>query len=339
MRLVPSGPGELSRQVLHGDIRIKSEYFPLGTIVGTVAWANSRSQLIYGDPEMFRPERRTKTWRERDQTFVTSPLDQATRTLPRLDVRRTPKSTLGGDSEELGWGSRDSRQQQVIDNILEDQINLEQTSSHSYSISYHNVWTVGYIDFDKIQAHTPDEHWIPAHLTSELVPFSRRILLLKPRDRPPVGVNDAWNSFVPDERIRNSYLPLMANSFPSMSDTLLRNGGLFDANKSFNQIKEWAEEHPGVPCELFNSRRDVLRATIFNNTITLDIEFKRRLPKEGVQRTFTRVTTRLLDAGRMGVDIVICDPKMKILCLARQAILVLEAKRKFGARKENQPFK
>lgn len=188
-------------------------------------------------------------------------------------------------------------------------------------------------DFDKIQAHAPDEHWIPAHLTSEVVPFSRRILFLKPRDRPPVGVNDAWNSFIGDERIRNSYLPLMADSFPSMSDTLLRNGGLFDANKSFDRIKEWAEEHPGVPCELYNSRRDVLRATIFNNTITLDIEFKRRLPQEGVQWTFTRVTTRLLDAGRMDVDIVICDPKMDILCLARQAILVLEAKRKFGARK------
>lgn len=58
MRLVPCGPSELSRQVREGGIRIKSEYFPPGTTVGTVAWANSRSQLIYGDPEMFGPERR-----------------------------------------------------------------------------------------------------------------------------------------------------------------------------------------------------------------------------------------------------------------------------------------
>ncbi|KAI4861979.1 thioesterase family protein [Hypoxylon rubiginosum] len=278
-------------------------------------------------------------------------------------------------------------------NILEDQINLKQTSSHTYTISHYNDWTVGHsmckrqnpdvytlhlefvracevsdsvitiadlkvgattstlqlqlsqknktkvvalvtsTNFDKT-AQEPDEHWIPARLTSEVLPFSRRMLFLKPRDRPPDGVNDAWNSFVGKERIRNSYLPLMADCFPSMSDTLFRNGSLFDANRSFDRMKEWAQEHPGVPCELYNSQEDVLRATIFNNNITLDIEFKRRLAKESVQWTFTRVTTRLLDAGRMDVDIVICGPKMEILCLARQAILVLEAKRKFGARKE-----
>lgn len=92
-------------------------------------------------------------------------------------------------------------------------------------------------DFDKVRAQKPDEHWIPAYLTSEVVPFSRRILSLKPRLGSPVGVNDAWNSFVGEEWIRNTYLPLMADSFPSMSDTLLRNGGLYDANRTFDQIK------------------------------------------------------------------------------------------------------
>ncbi|KAI5920344.1 thioesterase family protein [Camillea tinctor] len=189
-------------------------------------------------------------------------------------------------------------------------------------------------DFDAVLAHRPDEHWLPAHLTGELFPFTSRQLVLNRRDGFPTdGICDAWITFLGEERMDGAYLALMVDCFPSMSDTLLRNSGPYDARRSFAQIEQWAEKRPGVPAELTNSFKDAMGATIFNNTVTLDIEFKRRLPKEGVKWTFTRAATRMLEGGRMDLDITICDEKMEILCLARQVILVLDAKKKFGGKK------
>ncbi|KAK7755614.1 hypothetical protein SLS62_002223 [Diatrype stigma] len=185
-------------------------------------------------------------------------------------------------------------------------------------------------DFEAVLAHKPDAHWLPAHLSGEIIPLTRRQLVLNPRDGFQVdGICDAWNAFQGDERMDATYLALMTDLIPSMSDTLLRNGGLYDARRSFAQIEQWAEEHPGVPAELTNSLKEAMRTPIFNNTVTLDVEFKRKLPKEGVQWTFTRAESRMLEGGRLDLDVTICDQNMDLLCMARQTILVLDARRKF----------
>ncbi|KAF4582168.1 benzoate 4-monooxygenase cytochrome P450 [Ophiocordyceps camponoti-floridani] len=57
MRLTPAGASEHPREVLKGGIRIANEFYPAGTIVGTVPWADSRNAEIYGDADTFRPER------------------------------------------------------------------------------------------------------------------------------------------------------------------------------------------------------------------------------------------------------------------------------------------
>ncbi|KAI5920343.1 cytochrome P450 monooxygenase-like protein [Camillea tinctor] len=140
MRLTPTGPSELPREVLTGGLRVKGEYFPAGTIVGTSAWANSRNQEVYGDPEVFRPER----WIVDEAKFVTEKEVARTRsnfhpfaagpgncigknfammelmivvarTIHRLDVRREPGSTVGAGAPEKGWGARNRTQLQVID--------------------------------------------------------------------------------------------------------------------------------------------------------------------------------------------------------------------------------
>ncbi|CAJ2509358.1 Uu.00g143840.m01.CDS01 [Anthostomella pinea] len=141
MRLTPTSPSELPREVLPGGLRVKGEYYPPGTIVGTVPWANSRSADIFGeDAEVYRPERWilddaagvTKEALARAKSgfhpFLSGPcncigqnlamaqiLITVARTLHRLDVRRTPGSTLGGGSPGLGWGARDRNQLQLVD--------------------------------------------------------------------------------------------------------------------------------------------------------------------------------------------------------------------------------
>lgn len=143
MRLTPPGPSEVPREVLPGGIQIKGEYYPARTIVSTVNWATSRNQEVYGDPEVFRPERwivdsstgvtqeEVSRIRVNFHPFLTGPgncigknlatmeiLIIVARTLFRFDVQRVPGSTLGCGAPELGWGARDRRQLQLGDAYL-----------------------------------------------------------------------------------------------------------------------------------------------------------------------------------------------------------------------------
>ena len=189
--------------------------------------------------------------------------------------------------------------------------------------------------FDRVLAGQPDDNWIPACLAGEIIPFTRRMLALHPREGHPVdGVIDLWNGFrTPEggaEPMDATYLALMADTIPSLSDTLLRNGGLYDAHATWAQMAKWSDERPGTTAQLTNSVKDLMRAEFFNNTVTLDIEFKRRVPSEGLHWALTRVATRMLEGGRMDLDLTILNEDLQIMCLARQVVLVLDAKKKFG---------
>jgi len=185
-------------------------------------------------------------------------------------------------------------------------------------------------DFDRVLAHELDENWIPACSSGEVIPFTRRILALDPRGGfPHDGICDAWNGLLEDQRIDSTYLTMMTDMIPSMSDTLTRTGGIYDAHEFCRRAEEWAEKNPGVPAVLNNTIAEALKSPIFNSTVTLDIEFTRRIPQEGLRFVFTRTAANLLQGGRMSVDVTFCNEQMELLCTAHQLILVLESERKF----------
>ncbi|KAK8023698.1 hypothetical protein PG993_011764 [Apiospora rasikravindrae] len=185
-------------------------------------------------------------------------------------------------------------------------------------------------DFDRVLKHEPDPNWVPAIYSGEVIPFTGRILVLNPREGLPVdGICDAWNGFEGEERIDSTTLAFMTDLIPSMSDTLLRNGGIYDAHAFQAKARQWADENPGVPAPLKNSLADAMKAATLNQTAMLDVEFKRRLPPAGLQFVFMRTTTKMLLDGRMDTDLTVHDENMEILCTSRQVILVLEAGRKF----------
>ncbi|KAM5343390.1 hypothetical protein ACJ41O_011927 [Fusarium nematophilum] len=188
--------------------------------------------------------------------------------------------------------------------------------------------------FAKVMANEPDENWIPGRLSGEIIPLSRHLLVLNARGgfQQP-GILDAWNTFTA-ERMDATCIALMCDYIPSMSDTLLRNGGMYDAHTKFAQMEAWAEKNPGIVHEMTNSLAEAARAKIINNTLSLDIEFKRRIPEGGLQWTFTRAMTKKLAGGRMDLDLTICDEEMELVCLARQVILVLDARRRFKRREK-----
>ncbi|KAI1277182.1 thioesterase-like superfamily-domain-containing protein [Xylaria sp. FL0933] len=190
-------------------------------------------------------------------------------------------------------------------------------------------------DFERVLAQKPEQNWIPFQVSGEIIPFTRRILALNPRDGfRHEGICDAWNC-VENERIDATYVAMMTDIVPSMSDTLQRNGGLYDVHTIFHKAKEWAEENPGVPAVIENTAAEALKSSTFNSTVTLDIEFTKKIPKEGGPRfVFTRTAANFLQGGRMNVDVTICDENMELVCTAHQLILVLETERKFRGGQE-----
>lgn len=141
MRLAPSGPCDLPREVLAGGIRINGQYYPQGTIVGTVPWVTTRDETVYDDPGQYRPERwiedpsagggskeAVARLKQSFHPFAAGPgsclgrhvamaemLLTVARTLHRFDIRRKPGSTLGGGAPGLDWGERDPRQLMLYD--------------------------------------------------------------------------------------------------------------------------------------------------------------------------------------------------------------------------------
>lgn len=151
-----------------------------------------------------------------------------------------------------------------------------------------------------------------------------------------------------DERIDVTYLPVMAEIMPSLSDTLLRNGGPYDARVIHEKAAQWAEKNPGLPLVMDSNnvsevsflfrltkvprvnKLQIMQVATVNTTLSLDIEYKRRLPRDGMRFTFTRATAKTLLDGRMDVDLTICNEDMDVVCLARQLMLALGMHRKFG---------
>ena len=57
LRIAHPAPGELPREVLPGGAMIDGHYCPAGTNVGCAGWALGRNEDVYGDVNVFRPER------------------------------------------------------------------------------------------------------------------------------------------------------------------------------------------------------------------------------------------------------------------------------------------
>lgn len=140
LRMSPPGPSELLRAVLPGGIEIDGDFFPEGVSVGMAGWSKGHNDEIFGDSNIYRPER----WIVDEENGVTADsvayirscfhpfsagpgncvgqnlaimeiLLVVARTLYRMDVRPAPGSTLGEGAPELGWGRRNKNIFQLDD--------------------------------------------------------------------------------------------------------------------------------------------------------------------------------------------------------------------------------
>jgi hypothetical protein len=195
-------------------------------------------------------------------------------------------------------------------------------------------------DFEKIEANEPDDNWIPSKTMGEILPFLKRLTFLYPiNGQPTDGIIDYWCAFDKPEQFSGAHLAMLCDLAPSPSDTLLRTEGVFDAHRIYKIKKETARKTPGQLAILRNSLKEAANARIWNTTLTMDLQFKRRLPEKDMMWTFTRVTTRMLDGGRMDLDLTICDEELVPICLARQVMLVMDAGRRFKKNDTSEKLK
>ncbi|RHZ71051.1 hypothetical protein CDV55_108499 [Aspergillus turcosus] len=68
-------------------------------------------------------------------------------------------------------------------------------------------------------------------------------------------------------------------------------------------------------------------------TVTLNIDFKKRLPASGVEWLYSRVQTRSVRNGRTDLDVVVLDEQGEVVALSTQVGLVMDASRNIGQRK------
>lgn len=113
-------------------------------------------------------------------------------------------------------------------------------------------------DFDLVLANKPDENWVPCLLKGEVIPMTGRILALYPRGGfVTPGICESWHGFLGGERINDTYVAWMSDFIPSMSDSLLRNGGLYDVHVFQEKAEQWAQDHPGETCLTTNTLAEV----------------------------------------------------------------------------------
>ncbi|KAF2762530.1 thioesterase family protein [Pseudovirgaria hyperparasitica] len=195
-------------------------------------------------------------------------------------------------------------------------------------------------DFEKVAANEVEANWLPGCYTSEVVGLSNRIHTLYPRLGFPItGVHDMWMSFADPERITSTHLALQCDMQPSLSDTMRRTGSIFDAHRIHETFATGARENPGLEVRYELKMEEAKRAETWMSTLTLDAEYKRRVGDEGLRWVRCRTVVDGLREGRMDMSVTLGDESGETVVLARQAVLVLDTKRRFKGKERVQEGK
>ena len=143
LRTMPAIPSETMRVVLPGGLKVDDVFIPKGTLVGTSLWSLHRSDALFRDPWIFRPER----WIINDDRgvckedvsrtlsaffpFAIGPTQcpgqrlaksilsiTLAKTLFMMDVLQVPGEWTGAGHEKFGWGRRDRNVFQARDAFI-----------------------------------------------------------------------------------------------------------------------------------------------------------------------------------------------------------------------------
>ena len=185
-------------------------------------------------------------------------------------------------------------------------------------------------DVDRVLANKPDENWVPFIVESEVMAGANRVSAMYPRRGFAAdGVADVWVRHSNGEALRGIHFPSLADMMASMPETILRDNSMTDGHLALKQALKIEAKNPGTPAVIRQTWEDALKAKTMEATGTLDLEFKRRLPKEGLRMAHVRQVVKKLQEGRMDSESIIRDENEELVAVGRQIVFVLDSQRKF----------
>lgn len=140
------------------------------------------------------------------------------------------------------------------------------------------------------------------------------------------GITDQWARFWPSGekgRWTNEAVAFLVDMFPMTLDNLDRMASetLSSSSSEDNDEDEQRFNHS-------NSKK----ARFWYPTVTLNVEFKKRLPPGGVEWLYSRVHSKVLRDGRTDLDVVVLDERGEVVALSNQVALVVSASRNVDGR-------
>lgn len=195
-------------------------------------------------------------------------------------------------------------------------------------------------DFQALKRNAADDAWeestLPASMASMKSLQNWRFFL--PRGGPLTpGVLDMWICPASGERIRQSALPYVVDSFPFNMHAYLAAPELrdvfFPPTSTPTAKNSGSSSSNGV--EIDEEGQASARASLWLPTVVMNLEVKTMLPDEGAEWVAVRVTAKQIKDGRFDLEVMVRDVEGEILVLSHHVALILSIERNSKGRNSN----
>ncbi|KAF4908973.1 hypothetical protein CGCF415_v006216 [Colletotrichum fructicola] len=151
-----------------------------------------------------------------------------------------------------------------------------------------------------------DPHWFRRDkMTARAVSFARAHNNLEhyvPREGVRRGMADMWLRFKAGQRFTNASLGYIADAYPTIVEAWRPRRG--------------EEQTPFRSDEMF-----------WYPTLSLNLDVKRSLPENGVEWLFIRCLAKVIQNGRLDLEVIILDQDQNVVALSNHVNMVLSAER------------
>lgn len=177
----------------------------------------------------------------------------------------------------------------------------------------------------KSQAQGVDDTWEESSPPAPVSAIQRSLgnwRFLVPRGQPMVpGMVDVWMCRSNGERITQSALPYVMDSFPFNLHTFLMDPELRKLMEAEAPQRDNKAKHSKDVTE------DRGRASLWFPTVVLNLEVKSSLPKEGVEWLAMRLASKQMKDGRFDLDVQLRDVDGELLALSHHVAMIVEIER------------
>lgn len=156
-----------------------------------------------------------------------------------------------------------------------------------------------------------------------------------PRDGPlSPGVLDMWMNMTNGQKITQSTLPFVVDSFPYNLTTFL-------ASPEMRALLEGPPPGAEEDASTKDARVEVAKKNkqsqaMWFPTVLMNLEIKTELPKEGVEWVAMRVTSKQIKNGKLDLEMLVRDVEGQVVALGTQVALMVSWERNVGKKRENQ---